>query len=139
MSGNCYIIDQCCLKYNAIVAIQVSVSAASFDKVLNPELCLFFLADSPYSETRLISMCVCSFSPLNSFLFQNSTNDRLQLHRQQFIRRFKRPCFKLIAQVSIFFHLAGFNSSQFQCSIVKQVFLGISLDITVSPYLMLAR
>ena len=68
LSGNCYIIDQCCLKYNAIVAIQVSVSAASFDKALNPELCLFFLADSPYSETRLISMCV-QFLPVELLPF----------------------------------------------------------------------
>lgn len=35
---------------------------------------------------------------------------RLQLHRQTFIRSFKRPCFKLIAQVSIFFHLGWQDS-----------------------------
>lgn len=57
---------------------------------------------------------------------------RLQLHRQTFIRSFKRPCFKLIAQVSIFFSfgLAGFNSNQFQCSLATSVFLGMSVDIT---------
>lgn len=54
---------------------------------------------------------------------------RLQLHRQTFIRSFKRPCFKLIAQVSIFFHLGWQDSIRisFNVALRLQSFWGCQL------------